>query len=132
MHEKTFIRVEHKNSMTGMFRSDEDSICNVPELHSLRARHYGPFPTGFGDPDIAPTLYKEEEETPFTKSQWRFAFKNIEQINQWVMKDEFQILAKLNYRVYKITSNNYIESRHQVIFNINSVINKEDITELFI
>lgn len=64
--------------------------------------------------------------------QWFCAYKTIEQIQEWIMPDELRMLPECGYRVYLLTVTNYQIGNYQVIFTKDSIIDRKDVTELFI
>ena len=60
---------------------------------------------------------------------YRFAFKNVDQFEKWVLREEVALLNEYGYRVYRIETDEFTESPYQVIFNVNSI---KSITDLFL
>lgn len=125
--EKQFIRIEHLESQMGMFRSEINHISSIEGLENLRIRHRDNFPTF--DSDMKIRKYSAAMGTP--DFQYIFCFKSISQLNKWVKKEELALLIKNKYRVLKVLSSDYIESKFQAIIKRKSAV-KEDITSLFI
>jgi hypothetical protein len=130
---KTIIRIEHKSDGFGMFRSklkdgddnpsrvevgdDEDDI-----LFELGKRHNDGFYTPFGDGLDMNLGFKE----------WFCAFKSIEQIQQWILPDEFKVLLDNDFQILLLTVTEYQEGNHQIIFTKESITSSQDISTLFL
>lgn len=132
MIEKQFVRIEHASTGRGMYMLGDTGITSPDwyedyRMTNLIDRHRDLIPNYCHDMDIAPYFKNLMEPNDF-----RFAFKSIENLQKLVLTDEFKILNDYGFRVFAIASNGYVESPYQAIFNINSVLKKEDITELFI
>lgn len=133
MIEKQFVRIEHKSTGRGMYLLGALEVLSPDwysdsRMENLKERHRDLIPNYYSDSIIKPYF-----DTDISKpTDYRFAFKSIENLQQLVLTDEFKILNEYGFRVFAITSNDYVESPYQAIFNINSVLKKEDITELFI
>lgn len=138
---KTLIRVQDSKG-TGMFQSGMEvetspSVYQIDGLEDLALRHRQ-FPTTKEDKTIFRFLcgvygYDDLFDIYGTEEfKYRFSFKNLTQFEQWVKRDEIAILVANGYRVYKIEADVVEESEFQCIFNIDSVISQEDITNLFL
>ena len=135
----TVIRVENKFG-TGMFSSGDFggellSVYEIEELYTLAERHRD-FPNFYKDNtlrakliNINPEQYTCYGETHF---DYRFAFKNLDMFEAWVLRSEVKSLKANGFKVYKITAKEVVSSEYQSLFNINSVVSKEDITDLFL
>lgn len=140
---KTLIRVQDSLG-TGMFQSGipygqetSKSVYSIEKLEDLARRHRE-FPNIRDDRTIfnfVKELYGEQEIFDIygtDEFRFRFAFKNLSQFEKWVKREEVKILLDNGYRVYKIEAEEVCESEFQSIFNIDTVINTEDITNLFL
>lgn len=117
MINKQIVRVEHTDGI-GMFTGDDrshtvDYIC--PEIYTRHAKFKTPREEG---------LKREKDEF--------CAYKSIDHIQQWIMKDEFHILFENNYKVYLIEVSNFREGKDNVLFKKQDIINKTDISQLFL
>lgn len=129
---KTFIRVQDQYGR-GMFQLGAATageqftpdVYDIKQLHSLAERHSN-FPNRWTDRKIRDFLMTEIEEN------YRFAFKNLDQFEEWVLRSEVATLNDNGYRVYKIEATDYCESEYQSVFHIDSVVSTEDITNLFL
>jgi hypothetical protein len=70
-------------------------------------------------------LYRDSKD-------WYCAYKSIDQIQQWIMPHEFKKMPIAGYRVYLLTVMEYQEGEYQVIFTKESIIDRKDVTELFV
>lgn len=136
---KTVIRVQDKYGR-GMFQFGNESnvgcksVYDIPSLQKLAERH-DEFPTAITDDVIDSVIRKPDEsifEVDYENLKWRFAFKNISQFEEWVLRKEVLILKKHGYKVYKIEAETVVESEYQSVYDINSVVNITDITDLFL
>lgn len=134
---KSVIRVQDKYGR-GMFQYGNydlmrtAGVYDIDRLQSLADRHTN-FPNLWNDTKILRFL-EFTLGTNFEASQleYRFAFKNIDQFESWVLREEVAILNDYGYRVYRIETDDFFESDHQVIFNVNSIKSVTDITDLFL
>ena len=124
---KTIIRIEHKSGY-GIFRATDrlgNEIIHTKKHENkfkhLVRRHYD-FPTPFRDSKI--DRYIEPEEF--------CAFKSIEQVQQWITKDEIIALTKLDFKVLMLDVSECIEGEYQIIYEKKNILQSKDITNLFI
>jgi hypothetical protein len=134
---KSVIRVQDKYGR-GMFQyGNQDNfrtagVYDIPNLHNLADRHLY-FPNLWNDDTLVNFLEKKlGRDFEAGKLDYRFAFKNLDQFEAWVLREEVAILNDYGYRVYKIETDDFKESEHQVLFNVNSVKSVTDITDLFL
>jgi hypothetical protein len=134
---KSVIRVQDKYGR-GMFQyGNQDNfrtagVYDIPNLHNLADRHLY-FPNLCNDDTLVNFLKKKlGRDFEAGKLDYRFAFKNLDQFEAWVLREEVAILNDYGYRVYKIETDDFKESEHQVLFNVNSVKSVTDITDLFL
>lgn len=134
---KSFIRVQDKHGR-GMFQYGNTSnftsvgVYDIPELETLADRHLG-FPNLWLDKKLVKFLEgKLGKDFEAGKLDYRFAFKNLDQFEEWVLREEVAILNEYGYRVYKIETDDFKESDFQVLFNVNSIKSVTDITDLFL
>ena len=134
---KSVIRVQDKYGR-GMFQYGNydpirtAGVYDIDRLQSLADRHLY-FPNIWKDSKILKFL-EELLGTTFeaSKLDYRFAFKNLDQFESWVLREEIAILNEYGYRVYRIETDDFFESDYQVIFNVNSIKSVVDITDLFL
>lgn len=60
------------------------------------------------------------------------AYKTVEQVQQWLEKEEIQYFTSIGFRVYLLTVSEYQTGEYQVIFTKDSIESKEDVTSLFV
>lgn len=129
---KTIIRIEHKSDGFGMFRSKLNECDDNPTrvevggggndiLEELWLRH-----NNFNTP------YKDGLDMGLRFKEWFCAFKSIEQIQQWILPDEFQVLLDNNFHILLLIVTEYQEGDHQIVFTKESIISSQDISSLFI
>lgn len=118
------IRIENKNDGKGVFRSENNISCHS-SYGNISKRH---------DSDLFPTPYQDEEiKLEFITGIHHFGFLNLEQFNiAFTNKEVEEFIQNLNFRVYKITVSSAFKSKYQVIFDKRDIIEKVDISYLFI
>lgn len=124
---KTIIRIEHKSGY-GIFRAVNrlgnciiDTKKNESKFKLLYRRHLD-FPTPSRDSKIDRDIETEEF----------CAFKSIEQVQQWITKDEIIALTKLDFKVLMLDVSECIEGEYQIIYEKKNILQSKDITNLFI
>lgn len=124
---KTIIRIEHKSGH-GIFRAVNrlgnyiiDTKKNESKFKLLCRRHWN-FPTPSRDSKINRFINPEEF----------CAFKSIEQVQQWITKDEIIALTKLDFKVLMLDVSECIEGEYQIIYEKKNILQSKDITNLFI
>lgn len=134
---KSVIRVQDKHGR-GMFQyGNHDNfqtagVYDIPQLTSLADRHLN-FPHLWLDKKLVAFLEKKlGKNFEAGKLDYRFAFKNLDQFEEWVLREEVAVLNDYGYRVYKIETDDFKESDFQVLFNVNSIKSVTDITDLFL
>jgi hypothetical protein len=134
---KSVIRVQDKYGR-GMFQYGNSDlmrslgIYDIPELSTLADRHLH-FPNLWNDSTLVDFLKgKLGRDFEASKLDYRFAFKNLDQFEAWVLREEVALLNQYGYRVYRIETDEFVESDFQIIFNVNSVKSVTNITELFL
>jgi len=140
---KSVIRVQDAEGR-GMFYATEingtenTSVYYIEELYELCKRH-SKFPNAREDSPILSVLAKidyvnmdNEAQAKLDKAKWRFSFKNLEQFEKWVTRDEIKTLTYYGYRVVRVFATNVVIGVAQNLFNIDSVTRTEDITDLFL
>ena len=134
---KSVIRVQDKYGR-GMFQYGNTDfqrtlgVYDIDRLTNLADRHLH-FPNLWLDTKLVSFLEKKlGKDFEANKLDYRFSFKNLEQFEDWVLRSEVAILDEYGYRVYKIETDDFFESDHQVIFNVNSIKSVIDITDLFL
>jgi len=121
----TIIRIEHKSGK-GIFRAriNRRGDCLDDKFKwadKLFDRH-SDFPTPYRDSLINRPI----EEDEFC------AFKSIEQLQEWITKDEIKKLSKHNFKVLIIDVSECIVGEYQILYKKTDIIQSGDITSLFI
>ena len=134
---RSVIRVQDKYGR-GMFQYGNSDLMrslgvyDIPQLTSLANRHLN-FPNLWLDKKLVKFLEgKLGKDFEAGKLDYRFAFKNLDQFEEWVLREEVAVLNDYGYRVYKIETDDFKESDFQVLFNVNSIKSVTDITDLFL
>jgi hypothetical protein len=134
----TIVRIEHKDTY-GLF------VANTAEgekrNHCIRDikdnfindRHADRFPVTRMDRTILQSDYKRSTHLNPSKDGkiWLCAYKSIDQLQQWIYKDEFKILFDNNYKVLLLDVTEYQIGEYQIIFTRESVLSSKDISSLF-
>jgi len=131
---KQVIRVEHPADGKGLWRSVGDEIGSLINNHTkyevICSRH--------SDATKFPSLWDDAElyeiaQTIDDISQYFFAFKSLEQLATALTKDEIkECINDLGFRILMLTVTDYHESNFQVIFKKESIVDKDDITFMFL
>lgn len=99
------------------------SICST-----VGDRHVN-FPIPYEDKNVVDgyglNLYQDSK-------QWFCAYKTVDQLKQWITVEECRELTQHGFAVYLLEVEEYQEGEYQVIFTKESIISKQDVTELFI
>lgn len=118
---KQIIRIEHPVDGIGLFQSNQITL-SWTHLSSILYRHQK-----FNNPSMNGLDIEEDY------LEWFCAYKSVEQVQEWILKDEMTSLCNdYGFIVYLLEVNQYQEGRDQIIFTKESIISKKDITELFI
>ena len=117
------IRVEAADGK-GMYRNDIVTIMEIDELADLRYRHSTCNDNGMPTPE-------NDGIRCFKEGLHYCGYKSLEQIQQWIMPEEFSILIREGFRIYLYVVTELLESRNQVVFDKNNVRSKIDITSIF-
>ena len=122
MKVRQFIRVEDEKGC-GMFHGSYNELGTLYERHRK-------FPNWYRDVELCrKCLGVGDYNGGFN---YRFAFLSIKQFKEWVTVEELGILVKLGHKVYLIKSSDYHVSKWQAIYNINSIVSREECTVMFI
>lgn len=121
---KTIIRIEHPSDGKGIWRSkDKDGdkyIDSLSNYWDFDARHCKfPNPTYEGD------------VTGFIAGIHYCAFKSIEQLQEWVYKNEIKELLEMGFKVYMLDVSNWLEGNYQICYKKEDILQQKDISELF-
>lgn len=125
-------RIEHPSDTLGLWRSEEKGVYFINK-HSkfdvISIRHDSDkYPT-FSDDMVLNAQLSEE----ILIKNYRFAFNTLKQLKKALTSEEIkESITKLGFKVYLIKTDNYYKSPYQVVFNINNIISKEDISSLFL
>lgn len=111
------IRIEHKTG-NGMFRTNGYSVAdlNLDDLIERHAKHF-------------PTPYKERGR--WIESYEFCAFKTIEQVQDWITKDEMVVLLANDYKVWLLDVSECEVYHYQCIYCKENIIQQKDISGLF-
>src|SRR5680860_155339 len=124
---KSVIRVQDAEGRGMFYNTVINDTCNtsvyaIYELDGLCERHTR-FPDAEKDKiiSIAFTAISletaNEESSILAKRKWRFSFKNLEQFEKWVTRDEVKILTDYGYRIVRVFASSVIIGEYQNIFN---------------
>jgi hypothetical protein len=122
---RTIVRIEYRGDDkseygSGLFQSGiYNNLSNFWEFNDRHMR----FPLPFED---TPSLNINKD-----KKEWFCAFKTMEQMNDWVTKEEVKEFIELDCVVLILDVTEYQEGEHQIIFTKESIIDSKDVTNLF-
>lgn len=126
------IRIEHKTTEQGVFHSRNSEgrlmILNHPKHGEIEKRHSNRnvFPSFAWDDYLVENVGWDEI------TNYRFAFKSLEQFYSAFEVEEIKEFIELGFEVYYIEATEAIESEFQVVFKPENVTIKQNISELFI
>lgn len=113
------IRVEHPETGWGMYRNIGFNIFEEDKYYDLVVRHFRiPTPNRDG---LGRYLYPDEF----------CAFKSIEQIQQWIKPEEFNMLIEDGFEVYILELSDALELENQIIFEKQNITEQKNISNLF-
>jgi hypothetical protein len=128
------IRLEHIETGMGPYHSDLNNIEYHTKSWEISERHRGDdYPNGKDDDVINKFLDTPNRNVRSTK--YFFGFNNLEQFNKAFLTNELiEFINQMNYKVYKITlkPNKGCRSQYQTIFKKKDVLDKTDLSYLFI
>jgi len=121
---KTIVRVEARDG-NGLFTSMKDGKFReykpYAEIPALATRH-----NTFNNPEEdGLDIHKGDKE-------WFCAYKNIEQLQDWVLRSELRVFAENGCRVLMLDVLEYQVGDDQIIYTKESIISSKDVTELFL
>lgn len=118
------IRIEHPESGKGIF---QHHFTEHEGLQSFFDRHYNlPCPFSFKESD------EMKEAFGSGSNDWFCAYKSFEQLLDWIKVGEFQKIIDAGFKFYIIQIKTCIIGNYQAIFKKEDIIEKIDITDLFI
>lgn len=119
---KTVIRIEHTDTGWGIWRSTDKS----GKFHIEKLSNYSEFEKKHKKFPIPSQDELEREKDDF------FAFKSLEQMKEWVTPEELKEFISLGFKVYLFDLGIWQEGKYQIMFKQKDVLQKKDITQLFI
>lgn len=124
---KTILRLENVDDGMGFFYSYRSYIHNLSRaeqhiINKLKDRHNEEFPAPHADEGIDRFITHDEF----------CAFKSIESLEQWVTKEELQILISVGIKVLMIDVDECDEGEYQIVYKKTNIINTKDVTDLFL
>lgn len=133
---KQVIRIEHPDDNLGIFNSGGNTarIRSHSCFNSINERHKDEtkYPDYFRDKELQSQVEIIEEFTSHIY-KYRFAFHSLEVLNEAFTREELmEAIQDLGFRVYILEVSSWIESKYQVIFKPENVINRKDISFMFI
>lgn len=119
------VRIEHEDGI-GMFQTHNRFKDGERREHFImhHKRAIGERHEEFNTP--------WQDGLPFIPGEHFCAYKSIDQLQQWVMKDEFELLFKLGYSVYLIEVSDCQIGKDQIIFRKEDIVSKTNINQLFV
>jgi uncharacterized membrane protein len=131
---KQVIRIEHPDDNLGIFRSTRGNISFHSCYDAIRKRHNdeSKYPNYFRDKELHTQVEKLEGEYSAIQ-HYRFAFHSLEVLNEAFTREELiEVIQDLGFKVYILEVSNWIESQYQVIFKPENIVNRKDISFMFI
>lgn len=128
------IRIEHPSDGLGLWRSSydekqyntiEDHSC-YPEI-SKRHRDQTRFPAFCFDKELQDQISWEAVQ------EYNFAFKDLAQLETALTREELkECIEALGFHVLMLDVTDYYESPYQIVFKKESIVNKKDISSMFL
>lgn len=113
------IRIEGGDGV-GFFRATENfpSVFCVEELRQVSTRH---------------NKFNTPQEDGLIIMDYHFcAYKTVKQMTDWVRTHELKDIIALGYKVFSLKLEHCQHGRDQIIFKKSDIIEKTDITDLFL
>lgn len=131
---KTIKIVRLERNGIGVFRHRDPEIYKHPIACETYERHNG---GGFPLPEydrIENNSAMDEDYLSINKDnkEWFCAYKTVEQLQDWIYKEEIQYFASVGFKVILLKVSDYQIGEKQVLFTKESIKSQEDITSLFI
>lgn len=120
---QSIIRVEHPESGKGIFRHD------LFDLNSDNQRVYDEMCDRHNS---FPTPYEDQHINRFIRTNEFCAFKSIEQIQQWIQPNEFQVIIELGFKIYLLDVSECTIGEYQILYKKEHILQQKDISNLFI
>lgn len=124
------IRIEHENGW-GIFRYDQKNdyqrvihSIDFQETYMRICDRHCRFKTRSAD---FPKNYENESSL----DQYYCAYKTLDQLREWVLTREIQVLIKNGFTVYLYELNECLYGEDQLFFKLENVIDKRNINSLF-
>lgn len=118
------IRIEHSIDGLGVFRSEYGLFHNKNnyKYRQFTVNRHNNFPT----PRIDAGIYRYANKDEFC------AFKSLDQLNKWFTKRELKHFISLGFNIYSLDLKRCIIGEYQILFEKKNIINKNNISELFL
>jgi len=128
------IRIEHPSDGIGLWRSGYDEKqYNTIEDHScyleISKRHMDQtrFPAFAFDIELQRQISWEDVQ------EYNFAFKDLAQLETALTREELkECIEALGFKVFMLDVTDYYESSYQIVFIKESIVNKKDISSMFL
>jgi|GEM_PF-3078167 len=120
-----FIRVEHPYSGKGIWNAKNEkskrfiSYLSNEQVFSNRHKEF-------------PNPYRDEGLENFIENVHFCGFKSIEQMNEWIFKNELKEFISMGFKIYSITTSKCLIGQYQICYKKEDILSKEDITSLFL
>ena len=129
----SLIRIEHPEDGLSVWRSRDEFDYSKLRGHSkfddIVDRHCNPklFPTFDEDYQL------KDQISVWDIENYHFAFKSLEQLKSgFTMSELKELIEDLGFEVLMLTVTDYFESDYQVVFKKESIIQKENISFMFL
>ena len=137
---KTLIRFEHPTDGKGFWNSEipgTDEECWI-DTHSnyaeIRERHCcDEFPSFWNDYELLDQISGNDLSEEWVLDNYRFAFNKLEDLKWALTPEEIkEFINGMGFKVWMIVTEDYFESSYQSMYNPENVIEKKEITSLFL
>lgn len=126
------IRIEHPSDGLGLWRTSKEGeplLARHSKYHNIQIRHRNPnlFPTYCNDIPLNCQISWEDVQ------KYNFAFKDLAQLEVALTREELkECIEVLGFQVLMLDVTDYYESPYQIVFKKESIVNKKDISSMFL
>lgn len=128
----TIIRIEHPSDGLGIFGSREAGELNEYVWGEfIPTFNYNPWEVGYFMDRHRDFNTPDEDDLSLEMGGDFCAYTSIDQIQQWITKDEFTELFEYGFKVYMLDVSECQIGKHQAIYRKEHILQQKDISSLF-
>ena len=125
---KTFVRIEHKELGKG-FLSTSYLMENNVELDYEITHTFSTFPAPYAEEELHIGYATPGDRWSKFNTRFFFGFHRIDQILKLIEMTQLSKMVNLGFRVYEIKVSKHHESPNQVMYDMDDIVEKIDITD---